>query len=162
MNNESAQAKLADLERQVKELKEQLAPPGHWVPKVGERYLSINAFGDILPCTNDDCDLDEIRFKFGNTYPVTTEGRAAAEHAAFLLGFRARWRRSADMLPGSLRWMPAGSWRWMPVKFSKLTYNQYNNADGLPGWSTEEKCRAFVDSEGGPERFAEILARGIL
>lgn len=38
----------------------------------------------------------------------------------------------------------------------------FNNADGLPGWSTEEKCRAFVDSEGGPERFAEILARGIL
>lgn len=154
MNNEAAQAKLADLERQIKELKEQLAAPGHWVPKVGERYLSINAFGDILSCTNDDCDLDEIRFKFGNTYSITPEGRAAAEHAAFLIGFRARWRRSADVL--------LGSWRWLPVKFTKLNYLRYDGADGLPGWSTEEKCRAFVDSEGGPERFAEILERGIL
>ena len=154
MNNEAVQAKLADLERQVKELKEQLAAPGHWAPGLSERYLCVDHLGQVFEAINTDADYDKVFIKNGNAYPATPEGRAAAEHAAFLIGFRARWRRSADMLLGSRP--------WVPVKFTKLNYLRYDGADGLPGWSTEEKCRAFVDSEGGPERFAEILGRGIL
>ena len=154
MNNEAVQAKLADLERQVKELKGQLAAPGRWVPKFGERYLWISMAGDFSEAINNGKTFDRIHIANGNAYPDTHEGRAAAENAAFLIGFRARWRLSADV--------PPGNWRWSPVKSTKLNYIPYDNADGLPGWSTEEKCRAFVDSEGGPERFAEILGRGIL
>lgn len=125
MNNEAAQAKLADLERQIKELKEQLAAPGHWVPKFRERYLMVDFHGQVKGTRNDDTEYDAFLIANGHAYPATPEGRAAAEHAAFLIGFRARWRRSADVLPGS--------WRWLPVKFPKLKYNQYDTTDGLPG-----------------------------
>ena len=30
----------------------------------------------------------------------------------------------------------------------------------LPKWSTEKACRAFIDSEGGADKFKEILERG--
>ena len=156
MNNEAAQAKLADIERQVKELKEQLAAPGHWAPGLSERYLCVDHLGQVFEAINTDADYDKVFIKNGNAYPATPEGRAAAEHAAFLIGFRARWRRSADVAQNEPGYLPTfGEGRILRIYFAQLGY-------GLLKWSTPQKCRAFVDSEGGPERFAEILERGIL
>lgn len=155
MNNESAQAKLADLERQIKELKEQLAAQW-WVPSHGENYLFVNIRGDIERTVNYGDLADRAQIELGNTYPDTPEGRAAAEHAAFLIGFRARWRRSADVAPGEYGHIPYINQNGI------FATSSWASVFGLPKWSTEEKCRAFVDSEGGPERFAEILERGIL
>ena len=156
INNEAAQAKLADIERQVKELKEQLAEPGPWEPKPKESYLTVDILGEVSELRNDGTPYDQVKIANGNAYPATPEGRAAAEHAAFLIGFRARWRRSADVAPDKRGFIPTFN------KDEGLSVMEWISCFGLPKWSTESACRAFVDSEGGPERFAEILARGIL
>jgi len=156
INNEAAQAKLADIERQVKELKEQLAEPGPWEPKPKESYLTVDILGEVSELRNDGTPYDQVKIANGNAYPVTPEGRAAAERAAFLIGFRARWRRSADVAPDKDGVLPALN------PSGKLTTFCAEWNYGLPKWGTEDRLAAFVDSEGGPERFAEILARGIL
>lgn len=150
---EALETKLAEVSAELQRLKGRKA--GQWVPQVGERYLAL--LGDEISIEEWEGHPEELRWLArGRIFPDTAEGREAAEWFAFCEGFRARWKRSADVSPSGEGFLPyLTSWGALQIE------NHYSSY-GLPKWSTTEACRAFVDSEGGPEKVKEILKRGIL
>lgn len=158
-NNKDMLDKLNVVEREIKELRECLQKPvaggKGWVPEIGERYYCAGIIFVQSDFKWDNTKGEREMFAAGRVFSFTPEGKAAAERFVFLEGFRARWRQSADRLPSEPRWCPL-------VKVSEVVPQFVTHPDGVLGWSTAVACRAFVDSEGGPEKFKEILEGGIL
>lgn len=152
---EALETKLAEVSAELQRLKGQKA--GQWAPMIGESYFIPDMEGVVGPTRQwDDLDCEKEWLARGRIFPDTLEGREAAEWFAFCEGFRERWKRSADVGPNGDGYYPAidGNGRF-------CIWKMFGNA-GLKKWLTPEACRAFVDSEGGPEKFKEILERGIL
>lgn len=150
---EALETKLAEVSAELQRLKGGKA--WQWLPQLGENYL-LSSFEEIKLLTSwGNCSLEKAWFEVGRIFPETPEGRKAAELFAFCEGFRGRWKRSADKNTGSDGWLP------LLHDGGLLEILKTHRVYGLPKWSTMLACRAFVDSEGGPEKFAEILKKGI-
>lgn len=125
-----------------------------WRARPGEKYIVASVV--IGRNTEAGDKSDEFLYVTGNYFPDTDEGRAAAEVYKKKMLFRQRWIDSADVGPNRDGFLPLVS----PDGGFVIDFHYTNY--GLPKWSTREACQAFVDSEGGPEKFREKLERGIL
>lgn len=159
-NNKDMLEKLDAMEREIQEMRERLQKPvaggKGWVPEIGEKYYLVYYTGNISVQTWDNTGAEPEWLAAGRVFPFTPEGQAAAERCVFLDGFRARWRQSADVIVNAIGYLPR------LTSHGEFIIDLWQGVYGLPKWSTAKACRAFVESEGGPEKFKEILEGGIL
>lgn len=150
----TTEEKLDKLESEIKALREEMRKPAEW-PELHREVLELRTSGYISRRLWDGDESDVELFERGRIFPHTPEGREAAEWFSFCEGFRARWKRSADVKPNEVGF-------GVRLENGEFTICLMFRHYGLPKWSTEKACRAFIDSEGGADKFKEILERGIL
>jgi hypothetical protein len=161
--NKNIQDRLNELEKrsaadaaEIKSIREQLAKaetPGPWVPRLGERYLARYADGGIDTFTWCD-DPDERACNYRDRIaPHTIEGHAKLERDDRAEKFRASWKRAADVAPDQAGSIPTigtcGGVTWVRTSL-----------EGWPKFSTDEKCMAWVQSEGA-DVVREMLTGGL-
>lgn len=85
MNKTQLQQKIVDMEKQLAELRKELEKKdrGIWKPKKCEVYYSVDNDGDVFGDANENTDLDNDRFRFGNYYKTEEEAEKMSNYLKY-------------------------------------------------------------------------------
>jgi len=102
MNNTEALKRIAELQKQLDELKASLEKKEDalWVPKLHANYWTIDDYGDVSFRTSRDYDYTSAAIQFGNCFQTKEQ---AERHAKRLKLYNKLWKL-AEYLNGD--WVP--------------------------------------------------------